>query len=158
MPVHQDELRAMLRDLETDRVERKRSTSGVMNKIRQAICAFANDLPNHRAPGVVFVGVEDDGTCSGLDVTDELLLKLSGIRDEGKILPPPSMRVDRLDVEGCSLAVVVVEPSSRPPVRCDGRTWIRIGPRRATATAEEESRLAERSLSRSLPFDVQACY
>lgn len=40
------ELAELLADLESDRVERKASTSDG-KKIRQAICAFANDLPNH---------------------------------------------------------------------------------------------------------------
>jgi len=43
---------------ESDRVE---FTSAVqdMDKLRQAICAFANDLPNHGKPGVLFVGLKD---------------------------------------------------------------------------------------------------
>lgn len=41
------ELLHMLEDLESDRVERKESFSGdVSKKAREAICAFANDLPN----------------------------------------------------------------------------------------------------------------
>lgn len=129
-----------------------------MKKIRQAVCAFANDMPNHQLPGVVFVGVEDDGSCSELTITDEILLTLSAMRSNGNILPTPDLTVQRHTIAGCSLAVVVVQPASRPPVRFDGRTWIRVGPRRAIATPEEEKRLAEKSLSRSLPFDVQPCY
>ena len=37
------ELESLFRDLESDRVERKSSASD-RNKIRQAVCAFANDL------------------------------------------------------------------------------------------------------------------
>jgi O-acetyl-ADP-ribose deacetylase (regulator of RNase III) len=70
------ELRIMLRDLESDLIERKASLSDP-DRIRQAICAFANDLPDHRRPGVIFIGANDDGTCAGLSVTDDLLLKLS---------------------------------------------------------------------------------
>jgi ATP-dependent DNA helicase RecG len=40
------------------RVKRKSSLSKP-DEIRQAICAFANDLPDHRLPGVLFVGVQD---------------------------------------------------------------------------------------------------
>ena len=54
------ELESLFRDLESDRVERKASDAD-RNKIRQAVCAFANDLPNYRKPGVIFVGVKDDG-------------------------------------------------------------------------------------------------
>ena len=56
------ELEAMMADLESDRVERKESLQGDSPaKIREAVCAFANDLPDHRRPGVVFVGADDDG-------------------------------------------------------------------------------------------------
>ncbi len=46
------ELAEILGDLESDRAERKESLTGdAPKKIRQAICAFANDLPDHRLPG-----------------------------------------------------------------------------------------------------------
>lgn len=86
--MNDQDLLALLRDLESDRVERKRSASDKV-KIREAVCAFANDLPNHGEPGVLFVGVEDDGSCSGTDITDELLLQLSDVRSNGNILPRP---------------------------------------------------------------------
>jgi ATP-dependent DNA helicase RecG len=47
-----------------------------------------------------------------------------------------------------------VEPSDAPPVRFQGRVWIRVGPRRAIATEEEERRLIEKRRSRNLPFDI----
>jgi ATP-dependent DNA helicase RecG len=62
------ELSNLLQDLESDRVERKASCSDG-KKIRQAICAFANDLANHQKPGVLFVGVEDKGTCANLPIS-----------------------------------------------------------------------------------------
>jgi ATP-dependent DNA helicase RecG len=40
-------------------------------------------------------------------------------------------------------------------VRFDGRTYIRIGPRRAIATPEEERRLNEKRQARDLPFDLR---
>jgi len=49
---------ALLDDIESDRVERKESIADG-DKIRQAICAFANDLPDHKQPGVLFIGVND---------------------------------------------------------------------------------------------------
>ncbi|MGB3764954.1 MAG: ATP-binding protein [Phormidesmis sp.] len=148
------ELEAVLTDIESDRAERKASASDG-KKIRQAICAFANDLPNHTKPGILFVGVNDDGTCANLPITDELLLNLANIRSEGKILPFPVLQVNKRILNGCDLVVIIVEPSEAPPVRFDGRTWIRIGPRRATATPEEERRLNEKRRSRDLPFDLR---
>ena len=148
------ELIGLLRDLESDRVERKEAASD-RDRIREAICAFANDLPNHQKPGVIFIGVRDDGTCAGLEITDDLLLKLAQMRDDGNITPLPSITVKKCVLEECSLAVMEVEPSSVPPVRFRGRTWIRVGPRRAIASVEEEQRLIERRRSRHLPFDAQ---
>jgi ATP-dependent DNA helicase RecG len=64
----------LLNDLESDRVERKASPSD-SDRICEAICAFANDLPNHRQPGVIFIGVHDNGKCANLTINDDLLLK-----------------------------------------------------------------------------------
>lgn len=88
------ELESLFRDLESDRVERKASDSD-RNKIRQAVCAFANDLPNYRQPGVIFVGVNDDGSCANLTITDELLLRLTDMRSDGNILPFPILTVSK---------------------------------------------------------------
>ncbi|MEW6498272.1 MAG: ATP-binding protein [Cyanobacteriota bacterium] len=149
-----EELESLLNDLESDRVERKASIAD-RNVIRQAICAFANDLPNHQQPGVLLIGVNNDGTCANLPITDQLLLTLSDIRSDGNILPFPSMIVQKRIISGCELAIVIVEPSDAPPVRFNGRVWVRVGPRRATATAEEERRLAEKRRAKDLPFDLR---
>ena len=50
----------MLSELESDRVERTVSINNT-DKFGQAICAFANDFPNHRQPGYLIVGASDDG-------------------------------------------------------------------------------------------------
>lgn len=149
-----DDLRALLADLESDLVERKESATGI-DRIAQAICAYSNDLPGHRRSGVVFVGATDDGRPSGLHITDKLLLTLAGIRDTGRVLPLPQMRICALDVDGKQVAVVEVEPSLSPPVRYEGRVWIRVGPRRAIASADEERRLSERRRASDATFDAR---
>jgi ATP-dependent DNA helicase RecG len=148
------ELISLLKDIESDRVERKASIAE-RDKIRQAICAFANDLPNHQQPGVIFIGANDDGTCSNLTITDQLLLTLADMRSDGNIMPFPMMMVQKRIVKECELVVVIVEPSDAPPVRHKGRTYIRVGPRRAIATPEEERRLSEKRRFKDLPFDIQ---
>jgi len=148
-----DELLALFRLPESDRVERKENLAD-RDRVRQAICAHANDLPNHQATGVVFVGQRDDLSCAGLAVDDQLLLVLAGFRADGRLLPFPTMHVRRTTIDGCDVAVVEVQPSDNPPVRFDGRTWIRVGPRRAIATAEEERRLVEKRRWGSLPYDA----
>lgn len=154
MPITYDELRALYLNLESDRVERKQNASD-HDRLRQAICAFANDLPNHKKPGIVFVGQSDDGNCANFIVDDEILLALSHFRSDGKLLPFPNMNVSRREIDECTLAVIEVEPTDNPPVRFDGRIWIRVGPRRALATAEEERRLLEKRRWGNLSFDAQ---
>ena len=145
-----------LREGESDRVEFKESLRGdAPNRIREAICAFANDLPDHRKPGVVFVGVRNDGTVAGLSVTDELLRQLADMKTDGNIVPPPSLTVERRSVGGNDVAVIAVQPSDSPPVRYDGRVHVRIGSRRGIATAQDERILIEKRRYRDIPFDVQ---
>lgn len=93
-----DEIRAMLLDVENDRVERTISTTNT-DKFGQAICAFANDLPNHNLPGYLFLGVTEDGAVSGINVTDELLKNIAAIRTDGNIQPQPSMVVQKVQRE-----------------------------------------------------------
>src|SRR5206468_7687029 len=50
------ELEELLRHGEADRVERKQNAADT-GDIRQAICAFANDMPDHKQPGVIFVEI-----------------------------------------------------------------------------------------------------
>jgi ATP-dependent DNA helicase RecG len=150
------DLEILLDNLESDLVERKESAANP-ERIRQAICAFANDLPCHRRPGYIFVGVHDNGAPTNLAITDDLLLTLAGMRDDGNILPVPSLVVEKLTLKGSSVAIVEVQPSDAPPVRLRGQVWIRVGPRRAIATMEEERRLTERQVAGVHTFDRRPC-
>src|SRR6185436_13374866 len=126
MPLSDAELEALLNDLEADNVERKGSWSGeASEKGCQAVCAFANDLPNYQSMGVLFVGALDDGQPSTLAITDELLGALADVRSNGNIVPPPSITVQKRHLNGADMAVVAVAPSDSPPVRYKGRVWIR---------------------------------
>lgn len=148
------ELEAMMACEESDLVERNASSDGDAGRsVREAVCAFANDLPEHRRSGVVFVGATDDGRPSGLAITDRLLLQLADIRTDGNIVPPPSLTVGKRLLFGEAVAVVTVEPSDAPPVRYRGRTWVRVGPRRAVATVQDERALNEKRRHRDPHFD-----
>ena len=144
----------LLSDLESDRVERTVSTTNT-DKFAQAICAFGNDYPGHRQPGYLMVGAADDGSLSGLTVTDELLRNLAAIRSDGNVLPPPAMTVEKVVLPAGELAVVTVQPSTMPPVRYKGRVHIRIGPRKGIASEQEERILSERRASLLTTFDAQ---
>jgi ATP-dependent DNA helicase RecG len=144
---------SLLSDLESDRIERTRSEKNT-DKLAQAICAFANDYPNHRQPGYLVVGADDDGRLAGLVITDQLLQNLAAIRSDGGVLPPPEMVVEKVSLPEGEVAVVTVQPSMMPPVRYQGRVHIRVGPRKAWATELEERRLSERRVSNTATFDL----
>jgi ATP-dependent DNA helicase RecG len=152
--VTDEELATLVADLESEQVERKESLT---NKARicEAICAFANDLPNSRQPGYMIIGATDDGRPAGLDVTDELLLELADLRSNGQLYPFPVLSVEKRSLDGLDIAVVTVQPSDFPPVRYNGRVWIRVGPSRRRATPEEERRLVEKRRAGDLPFDAR---
>lgn len=154
VPISDDELARIARDLESDLVERKEAFTD-RDKLAQAVCAFANDLPGYGRRGYLLVGVTDAGEPAGLAVTDRLLRDLAGLREDGNILPLPSITVSKRALDGVEIAVVEVAPATAPPVRFKGRPWIRIGPRRAIASPEEEARLSERRRGADLPFDAR---
>ena len=81
------ELEAFLNDTESNRVERKESFKGnVPKKVRQAVCAFANDLPGHNQPGILFIAAKDNAEPSEIYVDDQLLLSLANMKTDGNIL------------------------------------------------------------------------
>lgn len=151
------ELEQLLSDIEADNVERKETYKGdVPNKAKQAICAFANDMPDHKTPGVLFIGAKDDGTPSNYEITDELLRNLADIKTNGQILPMPAMTVEKKILRGVPMAVVTVMPSDMPPVKYDGRIWIRTGSRRALPNVQEERILNEKRRYKDIPFEHQS--
>lgn len=153
-PLTDAELLALLDAPESDRAERKRAWAGdAPTKVREAVCAFANDLPGHGLPGVVLIGANDDGSPHGLVVDDRLLLTLADIKTDGKIVPPPTLTVERRTLKGASMAVLTVWPADAPPVRFDGRIFIRTGPRRGYASAQDERVLNERRRAQDSHFE-----
>lgn len=142
---------------ETYRVEKTISTTNT-DKFCEAICAFSNDMSNSRKKGYLLIGVHDNGSLSGLRVTDELQKKIASIRVDGNILPMPLMTVDYVSFEKGDVLVVEVTPSSLPPVRYKGRTYIRIGPRKDIATLEEERILSERRSANFPTYDSKPCF
>ena len=151
-----DELLRLLRGGESHRVEFKESLSGgAANAVREAACAFANDLPGDGLPGVAFVGVMDDGTPTGAPVTDELLRQLADVKTDGNITPPPSLFVEKRLLAGSEVAVMAVLPSDSPPVRYRGRIHVRTGSRRGAATEQDERMLNERRRHGNRPFDLE---
>ena len=151
--VTKKELLQMLSDTESYNIERTEST-GNMDKFCQAICAFSNDMSGSVKNGYLIIGAKDNGELSGLQVDDKLLLQIANIRTDGNILPQPTMTVEKFHFDEGDVLVAEVQPSEFPPVRYRGRVWVRVGPRKSTATVAEEKILTERRLSNVHTFDA----
>ena len=76
--ITKDEIQELLHSTETYRVERTTST-GDMDKFQEAICAFANDLPNSRKKGYLILGAYDDGGNVGGNVGGDNVPSLSPV-------------------------------------------------------------------------------
>ena len=153
--LNDNDIEALLDGGESDRAEFKESLLGdAPTRIREAICAFANDLPDHRTPGVVLVGVRDNGDIGELAITDELIRPLADMKTDGNTVPPPSLTVEKRTLRGKDVALIWVQPSDSPPVRFNGRVHVRTGSRRGTATAQDERTLNEKRRYRDIPFDI----
>lgn len=152
--MNHDELQNLFRSLEGERVERKRSYDS--DALREAICALANDLANRRENGVIFVGQEDDRSCSNIVITDELLKRIAGLRVDGKLTPFPVISVEAINIDGCDVVAIVVVPTDNPPIKLDNVAFVRVGPTTRRATAQEEQTLVEKRRWGNLPFDTHA--
>jgi ATP-dependent DNA helicase RecG len=157
--ITENELLSLLGNIESFRVERTVSVDKT-DKFAQAICAFANDLPNSGLPGYLLIGADDKtGAPSGLEVTDQLLQNLASLSSNGNILPAPALIAYRFPLSSGmgDIAVVEVQPSDLPPVRYKGQAWIRRGPAKGIANETEERILIERRISAAKTFDAQSC-
>ena len=147
-----EQLLELLRGGESERVEFTRSWQNT-DKIGKAICAFANDLHGHGEPGVIFVGVDDNGKPVGLPITDLLLQRLGEFTASGNIQPLPTLSVAKKTMEWGEVAVVIAPPHLNPPVRYKGECCVRSGPRQRRATPAEEIRLTEKGRENNCPSD-----
>lgn len=150
-------LLALIQAGESLRCEWKSDLSGKDNKekICRTICAFANDIGNARVPGYLVLGIEKDGSPAGLAITDELELQIQNIRGEGKITPLPSFSTRRFEYCGQTVLLIEVHPAISPPVKYEGRIWVRPGNATQLANLEDERRLNEKRRAFDQPDDCQ---
>jgi ATP-dependent DNA helicase RecG len=154
-----EQLLQLIQTGESDRVEFTESTSkNKVDKFCQAICAFSNDMADHKLPGYLLIGVRDDRSLAGLMVDDKLILTFSQLRDNGNIQPLPNMQVYTVVIdEANAILVVEVMPADMPPVRYKGQIWIRIASQKVIATESQERQLTEKRINHLKNFDGRPC-
>lgn len=151
--MQESEIISLISDLESDRIER--TISFREDKLGPAVCALSNDFPNNKKSGYILLGINDDGTVAGITIGDEELKKIGGVKSNGNVLPQPSIVVSEVfHINGGDVVAIEVKPSLYPPVRYDGRCWIRIGPRKSIANVAEEGILIERRASYAKTYDL----
>lgn len=151
-------LQILIASGEIDRVEMTRSTTNV-DKFREAICSFSNDMAGKGEPGYLLIGVDERDAQYRLPITDDLLQQFASYRSDGQILPLPVLNVSKVShpTGGGDVLVVEVRPHDMPPVRYKGRVHIRVGPRTDTASEAEERVLMERRAVNFPTFDATPC-
>jgi ATP-dependent DNA helicase RecG len=153
MTVMREDLARALGRVESPVLEFKREPKD-RDALRKAVCALANDLVG-RGGGDLLIGVDRDGRPFPVDSSDEALLQVAQLRDEGRILERPSMTVERGLFDGAEVIRVHVNASGTPPVRLDGVAWVRPGPLTKRASPDDERVLSERRVAAALPFDAR---
>jgi ATP-dependent DNA helicase RecG len=146
------DLADLLGTQETSSLEFKREVRD-RDALRKAICALANDLCG-TGGGDLIIGVDKDGRAvDNVGTSDAELLKLTALRDEGRILDRPSMTVEMAIYQGKPAIRIHVEASRTPPVRFDNVAWVRPGPLTKRASADDERVLIERRRTFAQPYD-----
>jgi ATP-dependent DNA helicase RecG len=151
--ISEERVKELIADMESDRIERTISIKE--DKLGPAVCALANDFPNNKMSGYILLGIDDEGNIAGKTWSDSDLQVIGGVKTNGNVLPQPSLVVSPVfKFTDGEVVVIEVKPSLYPPVRYDGRCWIRVGPRKAKASIEEERILVERRASYAKTYDL----
>jgi len=111
---------SLIRGGESETVEFKKSTASLREAI-DTICAFAN----HKGGRLIF-GVEDNGTITGQQVSDDTLKNIANsikLNTEPKLYPG----VEKIEIDEKSCILLSVEESPLKPHLSYGRSFIRVG-------------------------------
>lgn len=154
MTISRDDIVKLIEGGETDKVEFKESLANV-DGIARAVCAQANNLAGGDGNGFVLIGVADDKSLVGIAADDTEQQRLAQVRLDGRIVPTPNMTITIVELDGRKIAVLAVTPSSSPPVRLGGISYVRIGTATGKATPDEERQLTQQRIGIQLPFDAR---
>ena len=149
--MNQSELEMAWNTQESEHIERTKSYD--LNKIRENICAFANDLSNSRKAGIIFVGQNDDLACANLSFGDK---ELTALADESNLIPFPVFSVQQIEVNKCKAIAIIVQPSLSVPVRFKQTVFVRIGASTRKASHEAEQRLIQKQRHHFSSFELSA--
>ena len=149
------ELERIFNEKNRRRVEFKdRVNEQALKEIRESIRVFVNDLPDDNRPGVIWDGGDDQGRATGINVTADLVRRLSALTPDSRILPPLPVSFEKRKLKCHVVAVVTAPPSESPPVRFRGRIYVANGSGRRMALVQDELILIEKRSCTKISFDV----
>jgi Putative DNA-binding domain len=120
-----------------DQLYEFKAAGAEMKTLSKEICAFANTSGG----GLLFYGVEDDGTIDNSDQSRQKFDQSLQNSVRNMISPPLSVRVVEKEVVGHKILVIAIPPWDRKHVyHFDGRVYIRKGTN-AFSVKPEESKL-----------------
>lgn len=140
--MNESDLRQILARGEDSRHQFKRDATSA-DGIAAELAAFANS-----GGGVLFLGVEDNGSVTGLQAADVRRLNqlLSNAASQHVRLPIHPTTENVQTAQGLLMAVTVPDGLSKPYIDNQGRIWVKAGADKRHVTAREEiQRLFQRS-------------
>ncbi len=147
MTIDEVNIKQLISTGEGENLEFKSSTS-LIREIIYSLCGFAN-----KSGGAVLVGVKDDGTVVGQQVSDDTLTYLSNaikLNTEPKLFPV----IQKTEVGGKSIIYLYIGESPLKPHFAYGRPYIRTGSSTQQMSRDEYSLLLSK-LQNGYGFDYQ---
>lgn len=131
------QIKTLIQQGENTQIEFK-SAAARPESIAREIVAFANTLG-----GSLLIGIEDDGTITGIE--SSLETRIANI-SRNNIVPALQLDVQETQIDGKTVCLITVpKGQDRPYQTQDGKYWLRAGSTNRMATKEELSRLFQQA-------------
>jgi ATP-dependent DNA helicase RecG len=126
------ELRDLVSDVESERIEFKRST-GQRTEAAKTVCAMLNGIG-----GFVLFGVMDKGELIGQQVSAKTIEDIAA--ELRKIEPPAFPDIETVNLKRGNAVIVLTVPGGGGPYTYDGRPYLRHGPTTVVMPRDEYER------------------
>jgi predicted HTH transcriptional regulator len=142
-PITDADIISRLTNVEDATVERK--TSSDYRDVAKAATAFSNSMPLGE-PGIIYVGVYNDGRIEELLNPEKLQKNVSG--EIGNVYPPIYPQILVREKDGKKFVAVIVQGSANRP-HFAGKSYLRDGTRTVPASAEMFQELIDQRSSKT---------
>jgi ATP-dependent DNA helicase RecG len=109
--MQEKELRDLIQQGEGVSIEFKKSTSEITKDVYDTVCSFSN-----RDGGRIFLGVQDDGSISGVDPEAIPRMKkdfVTAVNNSQKLYPPLYLELEQYELDGKQILSIYVPSGSQ---------------------------------------------